>query len=340
MATEKKVRVGVIGTGGIAKNVHLPSLRDVPEAEVVAVCDLVESKARQESEKFSKRPNVYALYPEMIEKEQLDAVFVLTEPDRIFRPTMDALSAGIHVFMEKPPGTTTFQTETLLRGARKADRILMVGFNRRFVPLVQKVLDMVRERSEITQVEGTFIKHGTAAFCQGALSAWESDTIHAIDLVRWIAGGEPAAAATVIGQTEDEVVNRWNSVVEFDNGVTGILKANYRTGGRVHAFEIHGPNASAFIDLGFGAATCGARILFFGGKESYSISSAGAQQNDYVELDGKEIAGQQEFYGYYGFLQEDQEFMRCILENRRPMTDIEEGVKSMRFVDFLKSSVI
>jgi predicted dehydrogenase len=331
------LRLGVIGAGGIAQGVHLPALRCLRDlSTVVAVCDVVEDRARKAAAAFGI-PAVYALYPEMLQRETLDAVFVLTEPDRLFRPAIECLAAGKHVFMEKPPGVTTFQTESLLRAARQAGRILQVGFNRRFIPVVQHVVAFMREHTPINQVEGRFIKHGGAAFYGGSASAFEADTIHAIDLVRWIAGGTPTSAALVENRYDDEVANSWNAVVRFDNQVTGIVKANYATGARVHTLEIHGPGASAFVNLGFGDASCGAEILVFGGKGTYSIASAGPGQQSRISLDGKQIAGSDEFYNYYGFLAEDREFLECVRTGRRPLTDIEEGVRTMQFIDLMRA---
>lgn len=179
------------------------------------------------------------------------------------------------------------------------------------------------------------MKHGTAAFCAGSISAFESDTIHVLDWVRWVAGGDPVSGAMLESRFDDAVPNAWNAVVRFDNGVAGVIKANYMTGGRTHMFEVHGPRASAFIDIGFGTATCGARILVHGSGGEYSLASAGAGENDTIVLDGKEIAGSDEFYAYYGFLQENQEFIAAVREGRPSTCDIEDGVKALAFAEFL-----
>jgi len=339
MSIDKKVRVGVIGAGGIARNMHLPSLAELESADVVALCDLVVAKADRLAEQYGV-PKTYVLHHEMLANEELDAVFVLVEPDRLFRPVIDCLKAGLHVFMEKPPGLTVTQAGSLLRAARTADRILQVGFNRRFIPLVREVVERMRAHTPITQVEGRFIKHGTAAFYGGGGSAFECDTIHAIDLVRWVAGGEPVAAAMVEAQHEDVLPNSWNAVVRFDNDVTGIVKANYQTGARVHTLEIHGPGGSAFINLGFGDAACTADLLLYGGEGTFSLSSKGAGKQERITIDGKELAGSEEMYKYYGFYQEDAEFLACIQEGRRPMTDIEEGLRALEFIDLMRSNRI
>ena len=339
MTSQNKVRLGIIGAGGISTGVHLPSLQMLDDADVVAVCDLIESRAQDAAKTFAI-PSTYTDYIEMLEQEQLDAVFVLTEPDQLFRPAKVCLEAGVHVFMEKPPGITTYQAHTLLRTARAADRILQVGFNRRFIPIVEHVVKLMRERTVITQVEGRFIKHGDAAFYGGCASAFVCDTIHASDMVRWVADGIPVAAALVEGQTDDVVVNRWNAVTRFDNGVTGIVKGNYKTGGRVHTLEIHGPGGSAFVDLGFGGATCSAELLFFSGHGTQSLASAGAGSQERITLDGREIAGSDDFCVFEGFVAEDRHFLECVQTGQRPRTDIEEAVRTMEFVDFMLANTI
>jgi predicted dehydrogenase len=336
---ERKLRVGVIGIGGIARNVHLLSLADMHDVELVALCDIVEERASAMAQQFEVE-RVYTLYREMLAKESLDAAFVLVEPANLYHVVWHCLDAGVHTFMEKPPGITLFQAESLRRKAEESGRILQVGFNRRHIPLVRHVVDLVKERTEITQVEGCFFKYGSAAFDRGSLSSFESDTIHAVDLMRSIAGGRPVAAAAVAGQYEDAVINAWNGVCRFDNGVTGVLKANYRTGGRVHKFEVHGPGVSAYIDLGFGQASCSARVLVHQGESRYSLAARGAEEGGILKLDGLELAGSSAFYRYYGYYHEDRHFIDCVRAGRQPETSIQDAVESMRLVHMLWSNLI
>jgi virulence factor len=339
MSQRKALKVGVIGAGGIARSVHLPSLNDIPDAEIVAICDLVETRAAEQAKRYSV-PRIYTVYHEMLAREELDAVFALVEPGNLFHVAVQCLQAGLPVFMEKPPGVTSYQAEGLLRASEAAGKILQVGFNRRHIPLVKQVVETIRGLTTITQVEGRFMKCGTAAFDRGGISAFESDTIHAIDLVRSIADGTPVKAATVRNQVEDIVPNMWNSVVRFDNGVTGIVKANYQTGGRTHTFEIHGPGASAFINIGMGGPQCEAQILTAEGKGGYSLAATGTGGHGLQTIDGKELAGSDKFYRYYGFYNEDLHFLECVREGKEPETSIADAVKTYRFVDMLATSLI
>lgn len=337
--SSRTLKVGVIGIGGLARSVHLQSLSEIPGAEMVALCDIVESRAVEQAERFSV-PRTYALYREMLDKEELDAVFVLVEPSNLFHVTVACLEAGLPTFMEKPPGITLCQARSLQREAEESGRILQVGFNRRFIPVIRRAIETMRATTQINQVIGRFMKCGTAAFDKGGISAFRADTIHATDLVRAIADSRPLTAATVCGQYDDVVVNAWNSVIRFENGVTGVIQANYQTGGRFHTFEIHGSGASAFINIGFGGAECEAQLVFTKGRSGYSLASAGIGDGGTEFLDGKELAGSEEFHRFYGFYQEDGHFLECVRDGQVPETSIADAVKTFEMVDLLESSVV
>jgi len=338
--SQSRTRVAVIGAGGIARSAHLPSLAEMDDVEIVAICDFVESKASEQAEKYGI-PRVYTLYREMLaaEGDALDAVFVLVEPSNLFDVVWHTLDAGFPVFMEKPPGLDTYQCASLARKSEESGKILQVGFNRRHIPLVRQVKDIVDEHTTVNQVEGCFFKFGSAAFDHGGISSLESDVIHAIDLIRWLAGGTAAKVATVEGSSDEPVANRWSSVIRFDNGVTGIIKGNYRTGGRVHKFEVHGSGLSAYINLGFGTAACEARLLSHKGKVSYSLAARGAEERDVEVLDGIGDAGEG-FHRYYGFYHEDRHFIDCVREGRQPETHIADALKSMQLAELIRNSTI
>ncbi|CCX36693.1 dehydrogenase-like protein [Clostridium sp. CAG:1013] len=307
----KKVRVGVIGVGGLACGIHLPILSSLEEVELVALCDWDESRAEKACRQFDV-PKMYVSHVSMLREEKLDAVFVLTQPDMLFRVALDCLNADLAVFMEKPMGITLFQANTLKRVADEKDRRLHVGFNRRSIPLVTAILKRMRELTDITHVEGRFYKNSSASFYDGCASAFVCDVIHVIDLVRHIASSPVEKCMTLQGPLEKEgVVQSWYSAIAFENGMTGVVRANYQTGGRVHDFEIHGPNASAYIDLGFGIAGCSGRILHCNGQ-THSISAAGNAQPEIEYFDGVEIAESEEYARYYGYFDEDLDFIRRV----------------------------
>jgi predicted dehydrogenase len=339
MSEAEKLQVGVIGIGGLARGVHLPALREIEGIELVALCDIIASRATDAAAKHAV-PRTYTLYKEMLAKEKLDAVFVLVEPCNLFHITANCLRAGVHTFMEKPPGLTVVQTEALCRTAKDANRILQVGFNRRHIPVVSHVLKLMRKITTITQVEGRFMKDGSGAFDLGGTTSLAADVIHAIDLVRYMAGGEPAAVASVVSRFNEPVDNAWNAVIRFDNGATGVIQSNYQIGGRVHDFEVHGPGASAFINLGFGDLAVEAELLIARGKSGYSAAARGTGPHEIQRLDGMELAGSKEFYRYYGFHEEDRLFLECVRHGTQPLNSIADAVKTMRLVEMIANNGI
>jgi predicted dehydrogenase len=144
----------------------------------------------------------------------------------------------------------------------------------------------------------------------------------------------------VASRYNSPVDNAWSSVIRFENGVVGTLKSNYQTAGRVHTFEIHGPKASAFINLGFGTAACEAKILLASGKSIYSMASAGVEAPNGEVIDGIKLAGGSEYYRYYGYKQENEDFIECLKTGRKPLCPIEDAAKSMHMAEMLLMNAI
>jgi predicted dehydrogenase len=351
------VAIGVIGAGGIARSVHLPSLAAIGEAKLRAICDIVPGKADEAAQAFNI-PRAYLSYYDMLARETLDAVYVLVQPDLLFRVAADCLLAGKHVFMEKPMGITLFQAATLRDLQRQSGMVLQVGFNRRCIPLVAEVIRKMRELTPITHVEGRFFKNSSPAFYGGCASSFVCDVIHVIDLVRHIASGDdmprvdaaPYRAVPVVRAATTEVVNAdtgiaeaWYSSFVFENGVSAAVRANYRTGGRVHQFELHGPGASAYIDLGFGGAGCSAKILRATGGAGQSLASAGSfngvatvtGDHDMLDFDGIKLAGSDTYEVYYGYYDEDKRFVQAALAGRATTDDAAEAYASMALAEQL-----
>ena len=128
-----RVKIGVIGLGGVAQVVHLPALLKMPDAEVVAVCDRDRAKAVMVGEKFGIR-RTYANVDEMLANEGLKAVVVATSTDAHREATLASLRAGCDVLVEKPIARRYAEAAEMAEVARETKRKLMVGMNHRFRP--------------------------------------------------------------------------------------------------------------------------------------------------------------------------------------------------------------
>jgi predicted dehydrogenase/nucleoside-diphosphate-sugar epimerase len=122
-------RVALLGAGYIA-DWHAQALKSVAGVELVAVCDPYVAKAEALARKFAV-PNVYASLDQMLAAETLDAVHVLTPPDRHFEPSRTALQSGVSVFLEKPMCVRGDDCDALVDLA--AQRGLRVGVGHNFL---------------------------------------------------------------------------------------------------------------------------------------------------------------------------------------------------------------
>jgi len=129
----EKLKVGIIGCGGIAKGKHLPAISKIPEAEMVAFCDIIVERAEQKAAEYGvKGARVYKDYKEMLAKEKLDVVHVLT-PNSSHAPiTIAALEAGCDVMCEKPMAKTAEEARAMVEAAKRTGRILTIGYQNRF----------------------------------------------------------------------------------------------------------------------------------------------------------------------------------------------------------------
>ena len=148
---QKKVRIGIIGTGGIA-HAHMKAYLNRTDVEIVALCDIVPGKAAAFAAKFSLENAVcYESYVEMLDKEALDAVSVCTYNAQHAAPSIYALNKGIHVLCEKPFSVTLDEAAEMMRAEKASGKILSIGFQPRFDRNMQKIKKIV-ESGELGQV--------------------------------------------------------------------------------------------------------------------------------------------------------------------------------------------
>ena len=130
---ERKVRVGIIGCGGIAGGKHLPSLAKVKEVEIVAFCDLEIEKAEKAAKEYGvENAKVYIDYKEMLKDETIEVIHVCT-PNRSHSViSIDALESGKHVMCEKPMAKTAEEGRKMIEAAKATGKKLTIGYQNRF----------------------------------------------------------------------------------------------------------------------------------------------------------------------------------------------------------------
>jgi predicted dehydrogenase len=138
--SDRKMRLGFIGTGGIGQ-AQLKHMKTFPDVELVAGCDINE-KTLAKAKAEHGFVNAYTDWREMLRQESLDAVSVCTPNGGHCEHTIGALRAGAHVLVEKPLAMNAREGAAMVAAAKKARRQLVTGFQWRFEPKAQFIRKM------------------------------------------------------------------------------------------------------------------------------------------------------------------------------------------------------
>ena len=135
---DRIVKVGIIGCGGIANGKHMPSLKAIPNVEMVAFCDIVEERAVKAAADYgTPDARVYTDYKELLKDESIEVVHVLTPNLEHADITVDALYAGKHVMCEKPMAKTAADAQRMYDAAKATGKKLTIGYQHRQKPQTQ-----------------------------------------------------------------------------------------------------------------------------------------------------------------------------------------------------------
>lgn len=131
----KKIRIGIIGVGGIAQGRHIPAFLQLHDiCEITALSDVNIDRAREIGEKYNI-PHVFGDYQDLF--SVVDAVCICT-PNKFHADiTIAAFEAGVHVLCEKPMALTAEECELMVAASKKADKVLAIAYHYRFMKEAQ-----------------------------------------------------------------------------------------------------------------------------------------------------------------------------------------------------------
>ena len=247
------VRVGVIGCGVIAYWVYLRVLQRMKHATLVSACD-PQSVARERAARIARVPIVESA-KEVLGDSSVDAVVICTPSHLHAGLAIGALDGGKHVFVEKPVATNTHDARCVIEAAERSGLVAMVGFNRRFHPLIEQARTLVMN-GDIGRVI-----HIQSAFCEPMaaeeLSKWRRHRetgggvlldlgSHHIDLIRWLLNDEVNHIECSLSSQATEHDTASLSL-SMRNGTTVQSFFSYRAG-RADFLEIIGERGTLRVD--------------------------------------------------------------------------------------------
>src|SRR5579864_1916721 len=231
----KKLRFGIVGCGVIGPY-HAQAITSLPDAELVAVADLIPERAQKLAQKFQVTP--YGDFQEMLVREQLDVVDICTPSGLHGEHACQAMRSGRHVIVEKPMEISRAAIAEMLRVQQETGMKLAVISQHRFDPATRQVYDLVEEQAFGRLVLGNAAVpwwRSQAYYDSGDWrGTWQLDgggvlmnqSIHSIDLLQWFMGPVRSIYAYTDTlahrmETEDVAV----AVLHFENGALGTIAA-------------------------------------------------------------------------------------------------------------------
>lgn len=193
----KKVRIGVIGAGlrgGLSLYWHKPE----GESEIVALADISEERQKKYQEKIGTPIFMTKDYKDLLVRDDIDAIAVLS-PDYLHEEhVIAALEAGKHVYSEKPLAITVEGCDRIIDAWEKSGKHLMVGFNMRYMSMYQTMKGLIDSGAigdlktiwvrHFVGFGGYFYYHDWHAKRQNTTSLLLQKGSHDLDVIHWISG--------------------------------------------------------------------------------------------------------------------------------------------------------
>jgi virulence factor len=296
------LKAAVIGVGGIAKRVHIPTLIELPEFELSTLVDINPVALEEVGSRFNV-PRRFTSVEQFLDNPQVDCAFVVTGPTAHTGPTVALLNAAIDVFCEKPLAHKLTDIRSMVKAAQDKDCVFMAGFNRRFMPVYLAAQKAFESRHlNVLSIE----KNKSGVEFRPLLN----DGIHMVDTMRWYCGEpvevEAFSRYTVDNEHEESIVAN----IRFDSGTLGMLVILRDGGGWVEKAELYGGGCTSIV-----YAADRTTITADGREEVFSVSA---------------WAGLADRLGFVG---EFKHFAECVREHKQPITNGPDALKTHELTD-------
>ncbi|MEQ8676821.1 MAG: Gfo/Idh/MocA family oxidoreductase [Aggregatilineales bacterium] len=329
----EKLRFGLIGCGRVAPR-HAQSLAEIHNAELVAVADVIESRAANFQTKYNVE--AYTDYHEMIARDDLDVITICTPSGLHASMVLDVIQAGKHVIVEKPIALSTVDADRMIKAAEEANVKLCVILQNRFNPPMQDLYKVVKSgkigKLHLGNVMVRWYRpqsyyedgwHGTWAMDGGALM---NQSIHHIDAIQWLMGDVDtvyAMTGTLAHKMEAEDVGV--AVLRFKSGALASVEGSTLT---------YPENLEGSVSV-------------FGERGSLKVGGTALNRKTIWKIDGElekerevvtgDLVDPPSVYGYsHKLVIEDM--IDAVLNDRQPQTHGREGRRSLALVEAIYQS--
>ncbi len=329
---KKPVQIGVVGCGAIGTRRHIPDLTQSEDAQIVAFCDIVESRAVDAATKYGSG-TAYADLDLFLKHPGLEAVVIGT-PNYLHAPqSIAAFKAGKHVLVEKPMATTRDEAKAMMKAAKAAGKMLMVGQNQR--------LDRAHQKAREILASGRLGKVLTfrTAFKHSGPDYWSIDRgpgtwffqkdkavigvcgdlgIHKADLMRYLLQEEMVEVSAMITTQDKRYAN--GSLINVDDNAMLLVKTESGvTGSIIISWTNNGEHEANYTYI-----YCQKGVMMLATDPKYGVIVRYADGQEELYKTGAISTNEKQVRSGVSDM-----FIRSIQTNTQPAIDGNEGYKSL-----------
>ena len=319
----QKIKWGVLGTAGIAKEQTIPGMMEVDNCELYAIAgrNIEKAKAFQEMFGFEK---VYGSYEELLQDPEVEAVYIPLPNTLHYEWTIKALESKKHVLCEKPLAPSEEVAKQMIEAAEKNGMLLMEAFAYLHSPFTKAIKAEIDAKTigDVVYMESTFItsdydisnirmRRDTLGGCLYDLGCYNTTQI------LWMLEEEPERIQAIGDFSEENIDVNTTAMMNFKSGKRAVMHSGMVLSkeieekfDRIDNFRIHGTKGSIRSDVQFNQCGKLAYMLSVGDKEEVKVVDT--PQNYRLEV---------------------EQFGRCIREGEKLHVSHEFTLKNARLMD-------
>ncbi len=242
----KKLGVAVIGTGFWGRN-HARVFKELPDTELLAICDIDAERARTVANQFGVKP--YTNTGSMLKNKDIEAVSICTWSTSLAEEALKALKAGKNVLVEKPMATNAKQAKQLLSTADREGLHLTVGFLMRFIPGLQRIRKEVEAKTLGEPVCATAKRVSQWPERIGDVGVVKDTAIHDLDVMRYVFNEDPIAVYAKTGSMRHGKFEDYAQIMlTFKGGQSAFIESNWLTPYKTRELTVTGSEAIMKLD--------------------------------------------------------------------------------------------
>jgi len=329
--TTPKVRYAIVGLGWIAQAAFMPGVEHTGNSEITALVTGHEEKAEKLGEKYGiSRHYTYDEYDELLASGEIDAIYLALPNFSHVDYAVRALKAGIHLLLEKPMAVSVEQCDRIIAAAKLTGAKLMLAYRLHHEPGTLEALRIVRddELGRVLLFNSTFSQQVAASNHRARHGFWAGPVPdmgpYPLNMVRNLFGAEPVEV-TATGVCTDP--DRFN----FDDTVSVTL--------RFGEGKVHDSRVASFTVSYNGGDVDDFRVVGEKGdlfsQPAYQVGSAMQHIKTIAKKRTTQIFSKTDQFGG-----ELKYFSDCILNNKHPEADGEEGLLDVRVIAAIERSLI